>query len=93
MAELVWLALFLAALASPFVLMVWLIRARNKAARAVADLPDEDSFVRVSEAYEDVTRNEDGLTLARQQPADSDLIPPDHSGGDIGGVRALQGRR
>ena len=93
MAEMVWLALLLAAFASPFVLMAGLIRARRRAARQVANLPDEDSFVRVAEPYEDVSRSEDGLVLAQQQAADRDLIPPDHSGGDVAGVRALQGRR
>lgn len=80
-------------LASPFLLMVWLWRARKSAqakvdAQARAEEPVHDRF-----ETEDVLTQEDGLTASRRNLADGDIAQPDSSGGETAGIRAMQGRR
>ncbi len=88
MAEIV----FLLGLVAPFVLMVWLMRTRNRSQAKAADLSapeiELDRF-----ATEQVDGAVDGLVMGRQHYADHEIIPPDHSGGEPAGIRAMQGRR
>ncbi|MCB2066854.1 MAG: hypothetical protein KDE15_09475 [Erythrobacter sp.] len=79
-------------IASPFLLMVWLTWARRKAqARVAAAHPDPEPQARF--ATEDVDQDAAGNLLTRPHMADHEALEPDASGGEFGGIRALQGRR
>jgi hypothetical protein len=84
--------IFILALAAPFVLMVWLIRARNRSQAMVAEIEDSQ-FERDRYATEEGDTAADGLVHGRHHYADHDLIPPDNTGGEPAGIRAMQGRR
>ena len=88
MAELIFILAFVA----PFALMVWLIRTRNKSQAKVAEI-EHRPFERDRFATEEGDTAVDGLVHGRQHFADHDLIPPDDTGGEPAGIRAMQGRR
>lgn len=84
--------LVLLGILSPFLLMVWLTWARRRAqARVAAARPDPEPQARF--ATEDVATDAEGNVLTRVHLADHEVIAPDASGGEFGGIRALQGRR
>jgi hypothetical protein len=91
MTELLQIALFLLALASPFLLMVWLIAARNRAQAKTAEIgksaPPEARY-----ATDEIEQGPDGLNYGRHRFADHETAPPDSSGGEVPGIRAIQGR-
>ena len=88
MAELIFVLCVLA----PFTLMIVLIRSRNRAQAKVAHHDEADIEIDRF-ATEDTYGSADGLVLGRQHLADHDVIPPDSSGGEPAGIRAMQGRR
>lgn len=88
MAELI----FFMGLAGPFLLMIWLIRARRNAAMMARERAREETPL-VRFATDEALEEQDGLTSARHHPADAEMLAPDHTGGEPAGIRALQGRR
>ncbi len=91
MTELLQIALLLVTIASPFLLMIWMISARNRAQAKMADIglptPDQARF-----ATDEIEQGEGGLLYAKHHFADHETIPPDSSGGEVPGIRAIQGR-
>ena len=89
MAELI----VLLGLASPFLLMIWLWRAR-KAAQARVDAQDRvEEPVRNRFETEDVLSEEGGLQAGKRNLSDGEMTEVDSTGGEHHGIRGLQGRR
>jgi hypothetical protein len=74
-------------------LMWWMIAASRRARAASRERLDEDhpTFSRL--AFEEETAGPDGLHYGRRYDGDDAVIPPDPSGGELAGIKSLQGRR
>jgi hypothetical protein len=89
MAELI----VLLGLASPFLLMIWLWRARKSAQAKVDAQTRAEEPVRNRFETEDVLSEEGGLRAGRRNLSDGDTEEADSTGGEPAGIRSLQGRR
>ena len=87
--------LFFFGLVSMPLLMWWMIAASRKARAQVSELEETDeegpSYSRFAFSEEEI--GPDGLSYGRRYDGDDAVIPPDHSGGELPGIKSLQGRR
>jgi len=74
-------------------LMWWMVSANRRARAAMRERPDDErpAFSRL--AFEEETAGPDGLHYGHRYDGDDAVIPPDHSGGELPGIKGLQGRR
>ena len=90
MAEIVF---FFGLLAVLPLLMWWMISASRRARAAALERPHEEPTPYSRFAFEEETAGPDGLSYGRRYDGDDAVIPPDHSGGELPGIKGLQGRR
>lgn len=93
MREVIVMAFVVGGLLSPFILMIWLTRARKKAQAATASGREDILPVRTKEAFDDFGEEQGGLVMGQHHYADSDVLPPDTDSGDVGAIRGLNTRR
>ena len=63
------------------------VREKMREAAGPPEIPSETA------ASTEGERRADGLSYGRRHYTADELLPPDDSGGEVGGVKALQGRR
>ena len=93
MADLIALLAVLLGLASIPLLMWWLTRASRRARTAAQERANARPAPPSELAFEETTAGADGLSYGRRYDGDDALIPPDHSGGEVPGIKAMQGHR
>jgi hypothetical protein len=85
--------LILLGIFSPFLLMVWLTWARRRAQAAERAQLEIEAPPFSEEGFTEVLSTQDGLSFGRSYDGDGAVIPPYDQSGEIGGIKALQGRR
>lgn len=63
------------------------VREKMRDSAGAPEVPSETA------ASTEAERRADGLSYGRHHYTADELLPPDDSGGEVGGVKALQGRR
>lgn len=75
-------------------LMMWgMIVQRRRVREKMRAAPDELKVPSETASTIEEERRPDGFSYGRRYDAADALLPPDDSGGEVGGVKALQGRR
>jgi len=84
--------LFFLLLASPFLLMWWMVVARNR----VRNMPrgrEREEEAPFEPAYTDVVKSADGLSYGRSFAVNEELLTATRKSGEPDGIKDLQGRR
>lgn len=85
--------LFFLLLASPFLLMWWMVSVRNRV-RAMPRGPEREEEAPPFEApWTDTETQADGLSYARSYSVNEELLTATRKGGEPDGIKDLQGRR
>lgn len=85
--------LFFLLLASPFLLMWWMVVARNRVRNMPRGREREEEAPPFEAAYTETLTSADGLSYARSFNVNEELLTATRKGGEPDPVKDLQGRR
>jgi hypothetical protein len=85
--------LFLFLLASPFLIMWWMVTVRNRVRSLPRGPEREEEAPPFETPYEETLTAADGLIYARSFAVNEELITATRKGNEPDGIKALQGRR